>query len=312
MDQPFSDILSKKLLTPLKMSSSSLLSRKTEPYGCGLTNSSLVGEPAALGLVSTLVDLTRLGRSILKSQLLSLATTRRWLKPFTSTSNLRNSVGRPWEIYHYGNRSTDPIIDIYTKSGSIGRYSSYFGIAPDFDLGFVILAVDAVSPAPDLNAYADLVLDALFPLQELGLLQANTSLAGLYRASSYGGNSTLAVGSVGALPGLPVKQLVVNGTDWLANIAKVSGIAPADLDMRLYPTNLIVDAGNGTQRAFRAVIQDQNALVDAGTPTCVSWQTVDRLRRNQEPLDLFVFDLDSNGRATVVTSPALDTTFKRS
>lgn len=62
------------------------------------------------------------------------------------------------EIYHYGSSPTDPIIDIYTKTGSIGRYSSYFGLVPSHDVGFVILAVDTHQQAPDLNAYADITL----------------------------------------------------------------------------------------------------------------------------------------------------------
>jgi hypothetical protein len=94
----------------------------------------------------------------LTSELLPPATSRRWLKPFTSTSNLRNAVGRPWEIYHYSTLPTDPVIDVYMKTGSVGRYSSHFGLVPSHDVGFAILAVDSQREAPDLNAYADVTL----------------------------------------------------------------------------------------------------------------------------------------------------------
>lgn len=127
-------------------------------FAAGFSNISLNGEPAALGLSSTISDLARLGRSILTSAILPPATTRRWLKPFASTSDLRNAAGRPWEIYHYSATPTDPIVDIYTKSGTVGKYSSYFGLAPSYDVGFAILAVDSGLGAPDLNAYADITL----------------------------------------------------------------------------------------------------------------------------------------------------------
>jgi CubicO group peptidase (beta-lactamase class C family) len=158
--QPFAQVFQDRISTPLGLNATHFLSDKVPLplFGNGLTNSSLKGEPASLGLLSTISDLATAGRAMLTSKLLPSSTTRRWLKPFTSTSNLRNAVGRPWEIYHYGNKPTDPIIDIYTKTGSVGRYSSYFGLVPSHDVGFVILAVDTHQQAPDLNAYADITL----------------------------------------------------------------------------------------------------------------------------------------------------------
>jgi CubicO group peptidase (beta-lactamase class C family) len=158
--QPFAQVFKDRISTPLGLNSTHFWSDKVPLllFGDGLTNSSLKGGPASLGLLSTISDLATAGRAMLTSKLLPSSTTRRWLKPFTSTSNLRNAVGRPWEIYHYGNKPTDPIIDIYTKTGSVGRYSSYFGLVPSHDVGFVILAVDTHQQAPDLNAYADITL----------------------------------------------------------------------------------------------------------------------------------------------------------
>ena len=160
VQQPFAKVFNDRISTPLGLNATHFLSDEVHfpLFGKGLTNSSLQGEPASLGLHSTISDLATAGRAMLTSKLLPPSTTRRWLKPFTSTSKLRNAVGRPWEIYHYGNSPTDPIIDIYTKTGSIGRYSSYFGLVPSHDVGFVILAIDTHQEAPDLNAYADITL----------------------------------------------------------------------------------------------------------------------------------------------------------
>ncbi|KAK3067546.1 hypothetical protein LTR53_015530 [Teratosphaeriaceae sp. CCFEE 6253] len=77
---------------------------------------------------------------------------------YTSTSNIRNAIGRLWEIHHYTFTATDPITDIYTESGPVGPFSSYFGSVPDYDFGFVVLAADGSGQAPDLNAYADIAL----------------------------------------------------------------------------------------------------------------------------------------------------------
>lgn len=156
--KPFEVTFNDKIATPIDLKHTHFLDSDSQLFGQGLSNTSLNGEPAALGLSSTISDLAKLGRSILTSALLPPVTTRRWLKPFASTSNLRNAVGRPWEIYHYSITPTDPIVDIYTKLGTVGRYSSYFGLVPSYDVGFAILAVDGGEEAPDLNAYADITL----------------------------------------------------------------------------------------------------------------------------------------------------------
>lgn len=102
----------------------------------------------------------------------------------------------------------------------------------------------------------------------------------------------------------------VNGTDWLARIAQRAAIDPvSDLDFRLYPTDLEA----GSKRAFRAVVQDKDALVDAGTPTCISWQqTVDVFQREGLPLDEFVLKTGNGGEVVTVEAPALGMVFKRS
>lgn len=72
------------------------------------------------GLYSTQSDLIKMGRSILNYELLSRTTTREWMKLDTGTSNLRMLAGKPWEIYRQtvGGR----IVDLYTKSGDLGRF----------------------------------------------------------------------------------------------------------------------------------------------------------------------------------------------
>lgn len=101
----------------------------------------------------------------------------------------------------------------------------------------------------------------------------------------------------------------MNGTDWLAQIARQAGIEPVyDIDFRLYPTGL----EEGSKRAFRAVVQDRDALADAGTPTCISWQqTVDTFQRGGLPLDEFVLEMGDGGEVIAVEAPALGVAFER-
>jgi hypothetical protein len=96
----------------------------------------------------------------------------------------------------------------------------------------------------------------------------------------------------------------------LARIARRAAVDPAsDIDFRLYPTDLQA----GSKRAFRAVVQDKDALVDAGTPTCISWQqTVDAFHEGGLPLDEFLLETGDGGEVVAVEAPALGMTFKRS
>lgn len=298
------------IVSTLSMKSTEFLRSSTQVFGAGLSNESASGEPASLGLVSSIADLSKLGRAILTSKLLDLSQTRRWLSPIADTSNLRNGVGRPWEIYHYGDSSIDPITDVYTKSGSVGRYSSYFGLVPALDVGFVILAVDTEREAPDLNAIADITIGALLEIQDLGRLQANELYTGTYEAAC--NDSKLSLELTGSDPGFHVSELTLNRTDWLASIANKAGIQKTSyLDLRLYPTNLEDSTDGVAQRAFQGVIQDKSALVDAGTPTCISWMTIAEFVINEEPLDRFVIGYSDNGTPVAIDWPALGVTYKR-
>jgi hypothetical protein len=146
----------------------------------------------------------------------------------------------------------------------------------------------------------------LLQVDKLARAQANATIAGTYTADN---NSTLVIGPATSDPGLAIIELRVNGTDWLVQIARRANIEPAkDIDFRLYPTDLEED----NKRAFRAIVQDMDALADAGTPTCISWQqTVDVFERGGLPLDRFVFVMDDRGEVVAVETEALGVVFER-
>lgn len=254
-------------------------------------------------MYSTISDLSRAGVAMLNSTLIPSAMTRRWLKPIANTSNLRNDVGRPWIIYKAtaDQSPINPVIDVLTSYGSVGRYSSYFGLTPDYNVGFTILAADEVA-APDLNVHADIVGGFIAGLEKAAIRQVGVRYTGAYISKDT--NASLVIDKPDGMPGLSLSNFTVGDTNIHGEIAATLGITPAALSIRLYPSNVAEATENGVL-AFRAVFQDIDALTDAGTPTCITWLTVDALNLNGKPLDLFIFTLEK-GKVTSVQVPALD------
>ncbi|KAH0429791.1 beta-lactamase family protein [Colletotrichum camelliae] len=287
----FDQILDTAIFGPLNMTNSGLLAQNKTVFADAL-NTSAIGEPGALSVISTASDLARAGHSMLSSRLISKAATRRWLQPIADTSNLRNGVGRPWEIYHAGQYANSSILDIYTKTGLIGHYATYFGLAPDFNAGFAILAHDTEAVrGPDLNVYADIVSLAIAQLQKLAAAEANARYVGSFNGSA--GSASFNVSNDG--PGLLVTSLQRGDVDLRKEIAASAGIKLENLDFRLYPSNVMTE----TQHQFVAVFQDKSAPVDMGTPTCITWQDVGSLGPSADVR--FVFDVANTGQASKVT-----------
>lgn len=249
----------------------------------------------SLSLLSTPYDLALLGHSILASALLSPPTTRRWLTSHATTSNLRNGVGRPWEVYHASN----PVADIFLKSGTIGSYSSYMGVSPDVNAGFVVLAHDSTGKAADLNVYADVVADSVALLLGVAAREVAGEYAGVFGGKgSENGTTETAVELKAAKdgPGLVIAKMVVKGRDVRAETARKAGIEIGNLDWRVYPAIKTKEA-----HQFVAVVQDVSAPVDAGTPTCITWMTVGELGAGV--VERVVFGLDGTGSAVSVEIP---------
>ncbi|KAF5023545.1 hypothetical protein F66182_4412 [Fusarium sp. NRRL 66182] len=298
----WASVLGDTLLRPLNMTSSGVLNLEDRDiFAINTLNASLIGEPGALSFVSSGKDLARAGHSILSSKLVSSAVTRRWLHPNTDTSNLRNGVGRPWEVYRSGSKAISPVLDILTKSGTIGKYASYFGVTPDFNAGFAILAHDSTAEDRklDLNVYADVVSGSIGYMQAF----ASKELEGRYAGQYNGENAVAAFNTTDDGYGLEVQELVINGMNIKDQTAKRLGIQAQGLDFRVYPTNV----QDEYRHQFVAVFQDKSAPVDMGTPTCITWQEVGAgIEIN------VVFTLDEDGNATGFEIPQLDVELKHS
>lgn len=304
-------ILDKTILQPLSMSDSGVLSHGVEDiFAMKSLNTSAIGEPgyflsskedesvannlcSALSFVSSTKDLARAGHSILVSDLLSPAVTRRWLHPNVDTSNLRNGVGRPWEVYRAGN-AISPILDALTKSGTIGKYASYFGLTTGFNAGFAILAHDnsVEDRKLDLNVHADIVSEVLGYLQVIAAKELEARYAG-----SYSGKATEATfNTTDNGRGLEVQKLVIGGVNIKNQTARKLGVKADDLDFRIYPTNV----QDKSRHQFIAVFQDTSAPIDMGTPTCITWQEI-----GADAEISFVFTIGRQGEVVGVEVPQL-------
>lgn len=69
----------------------------------------------------------------------------------------------PWEIRRLPvladtKYNTSRIVDIYSKAGDIGQYSTFFGLVPDHKIGISVLAAGD-NPTLQVLPLKDLVLD---------------------------------------------------------------------------------------------------------------------------------------------------------
>jgi hypothetical protein len=267
-------------------------------------------------MFSSVRDLALAGKAIMNSTLLSSSQTRRWLKPFSHTSNPANSIGAPWTVYSSGNYPTTPMVDVYTllsnEGVGEGLYSSYIGLVPDYGVGYAILSADTISPA-DLNVHADYTATVLEGAIKSSLVQAAGNFGGKYAASNSTSNSSTITVLYDALPGLYIGDFYSNGADMRKSLGELIGVTNStNLSIRLYPTQLIEDDGaSGSKQAFRAVLQDMNAFEDFDTPTCVSWMSLDVFQYGGRGLDEFIFSLDTTGKVVSVDIPALELTLQK-
>ncbi|KAE9404879.1 beta-lactamase/transpeptidase-like protein [Gymnopus androsaceus JB14] len=258
-------------------------------------------ETPAGGIYSTLADLMRIGQSMLNNEVLSPSTTRSWMKPVAHTASLQMSVGKPWEIIR---TSVDGrVVDLYTKSGDVGAYSSMLVIIPDYNAGFANLA--AGGDASQVSAVtADLIIDAFLPaLEQAAREQAMAKLAGSYR--SFDLNSSIELSIDAGKPGLGIKSFISNGSD----------VIEVDSDIRLYPTGLNAQVNSTTSKAsYRAVFPQ---LTSTGTGVVsqalnnATWLGFDSITYNEIGIDEFLFTLDADGSATSISPRAWESELYR-
>lgn len=270
-------------------------------------------------------DVSNLGRAILKSTLLKPVQTRAWLKPATHTDNLRQSVGAPWEIFRVPGLTKDGrVIDLYTKNGGIGLYSSELVLIPDYDIG---LTVFAAGDKPSLGLLVQSALARFIPaIEQVGKKQAVARYTGVYDVqpsnSSHASNSSLEI-SVDKGPGLVINRWISNNIDVVKAYDKYLGSNKTSTEVRLYPTGLKKKIGCERTVSYRAFFRSVplNATHDESTAAekddgqvfsgCTSWGTIDLNTYGLIGIDDFVFNTDLVGNVKSIEPRATRTTLQK-
>ena len=248
-------------------------------------------------------DLSNLGRAILKSSLLRPAQTRAWLKPRTHTSSLRQSVGAPWEIYRIPGLTQDGrVIDLYTKDGGLGLYTSILVLVPDYGVGLTIFSAGEGAPIYFLT---EQIMKAFIPvIEQVGKKQAGARYTGIYDASNSPNspNSSIEI-SVDGGPGLVVKRWISNDIDVLKAYNEQFR-SNSSTDWRLYPTGLQSTNGRENIVSYRGFVRpvsdtsnaaNNECSKDVSIFSCSSWAAIDGYVYGSIGVDDIVFRTDLSG-----------------
>jgi hypothetical protein len=268
-------------------------------------------------MYSNTKDMLSLGVGILQNRILSPVTTRKWMKPVTSTSSSGMLVGAPWEILRSDTVTKDQrTIEYYTKSGGLGSYNSIICLIPDYDIVVTILSGGGESSGDLVNVALSETIKAVLPaIEDASKAEAKLHFAGTFSDSATNSSISLALDDG---PGVAVTKWMVRGVDIIKNYASFNGFSGSSgeqtdnipIRVRISPTGL--DFANltawraytttGTPRDIRQA--DEALFWPQGS--CVSWGTVDRLVYGFKAIDEFVFTFDQNHNAFSVSLPAFD------
>lgn len=259
--------------------------------------------PAA-GAYSTTNDLAALGKAILNSTLVQKSVTRRWFATTSFVDKIDQAVGRGWEIFRL--KSGGHTVDLYTKSGNWGAYSSVFAVIPDYNVGFSILAATSKAYGQVVDDVTNILTPALLEaVEKIGREQARRNFVGHY-CSSDSTNTSVKV-EMDDLPGLKLTEYIFEGTD----LGSVFGDLNTEVDFRLIP-NQLYDGKKG-QVGFTGVYARPQPPMPEGSfyYPCQSWLDIDDYTYGSVPLGNFVFDVDGDGKAAAVQLKALKRKLER-
>lgn len=260
-------------------------------------------------MYSSTNDLSKLAKAILKSSLLKPVETRRWLKPYANTASLQASVGAPWEIQRVVRDTSDKeVIELYTKSGNTGLYSSLLVLIPDYEVAFTVLA--AGDEPLLVTMLSEMIAQKFLPvIYQISKEETTGAFGGMYKSTGSINTTLSLIRDDG--PGLLVNRMISNGTDLIAVFQKFGGFI---VEARIYPTGLTNPVGSNNSMAevsWRSIFRTSPILNSSYTPIeifnqdCVSWSGVDATTYGNNGLDDFVFQVDQHGKAVSVESQAL-------
>jgi hypothetical protein len=213
------------------------------------------------------------------------------------------------------NCDQDHVFDLYTKQGDVFQYSSLIVFAPDWEVGFVVLAAGN-STTVTVDSLGDAIIHSLFPaLEETARSQAQSKFAGTYVSNDTSVPSNITLTTQPGEPGLVITEWYSNATDFLAVLAYVqtSSLNDSAVDVRLYPSGLNQQIANSTERVgYRAAIAPVEPQANGAvfTMNCYTDDTTDELMYGGVGIDEFEFRME-NGKVVSITPRALRATLKK-
>jgi hypothetical protein len=235
------------------------------------------------------------------------------MKPRSFTSSPGGYVGRPWEIVRGGDLTADGrIIDVYTKTGNVGEYTSILALIPDYDLVMAINMAGPESSMQTLQIFLSQLVQAILPLvDQVSKDAAVRKYAGSF---TFGTNSSIKL-SVDEY-GLRVNDFTANGIPVASAYAALTGGSSNNTTaIRLYPTGLT----SGNRTAWRAIYQTLSAeevatfeqMMFFPQGSCQTWTMIDRPTYGMQALDYFVLEEDKDGVVQSVEAKAWDLWLER-
>ncbi|KAK0111461.1 hypothetical protein ONS95_001817 [Cadophora gregata] len=269
------------------------------------------------GLFSTTHDLSRLLLDILSPnpRLLTRSQINAWLKPHSTTTDIRTLISIPWEIYRAQTlTSTHPhTIDVYTKSGAAVAYAAILGVIEQYGLGFIILTAGGKGVEVQ-NALEGALMRVLMPVVEDVTRLEAYAYTGNYTNTSDDVEASLQI-TIDDGPGLRLTELTRNGSDIFDAFHTIWDAQPVGLgnltgEYRLYPTDvskeLTVDGKVLVEEDWRMNWDTTVAKPESELPQweeleefCTSWQTSDAIVYGGESADRFIFVREKTGGAVV-------------
>lgn len=274
-------------------------------------------------MYSTVADMSKFGRAILNYKQLSSAVTKRWLKPFSFSSDPRASVGAPWGVRRIPLGPEYRETTGYNKAGGIGSYMAAFILIPDYDIGFSIM-ISGDIPGNTNWDIADILGNVMVPaVTAAAKSSAASKFSGVYQAPANVTtgkfnrplNSSITI-TTDAKPGLSVSQWFSNGTDFRNNaIALQLTYQPVIPSIRLYPGGIYADESTGGKKIkFKGIFEDLSIgqQVDKMFSTdCGSWVGVESVLYASTSADDFIFHQDASGNVTGIELPSLRITLPK-
>lgn len=233
------------------------------------------------------------------------------MKPTSHTSSPFFSVGSPWEIWRTRSQITSGrVVDLYTKSGSVGQYTSQLILLPDYGVALSVLVAGS-SSGPVVTIGTEMVLQSLIPmLEDVTISEACGKLCGTYESSQPNMNSSVTI--VADATGLYLDRWINRGVDIkaVAEAFAAGTGSPPVRSLRLQATNLrepsVVDHKTRSVRraAYRVIFdttsEDLNGPPRILDPNAHQWGSTDSPFYGKIAVDDFVVHLDANGTATMV------------